>query len=233
MRFGSPSLPQVEHGFETRQKDNRTRKQEGKPGRISTRKPQEQGCSDCNSGATHSGDQRDRLSTTNQQSVAPSHGVGIAVSWSVSIGEKKESAENRKRDYRNHWAAKHFLDRICEQPADHQSRNCTDDDCPGDPAPPAFLLPDDGSTCQRPKRVNGQLPEITSEVNQHCEKRSDMQRNIESETQVVPAEDPGDDQQVSRTADREEFGQSLDHSKYDGLPHRAVKHQTNVSCVGR
>jgi hypothetical protein len=35
------------------------------------------------------------------------------------------------------------------------------------------------------------------------------------------------------TADRKKFGQSLDDSQDDGVPHGAVKHQTNVSCPGR
>ncbi|MNT79314.1 hypothetical protein D3C72_2186360 [compost metagenome] len=44
-----------------------------------------------------------------------------------------------------------------------------------------------------------------------------MERDVEGQAGVLPAEEPGDERQVRRAADGKELGQTLDHAQRDRL----------------
>ena len=68
-----------------------------------------------------------------------------------------------------------------------------------------------------PKPLADNLHPIAKEVDENRQQRAGVERDVEGESRIFPAEQPGRQRQVSRAADRRKFGKRLNDGEHDDL----------------
>ncbi len=118
--------------------------------------------------------------------------------------------DHRRRD--EPQVARHGLDLVLEQQAEHADRDRADDHQPGQPVLRLGTLL---AVQQPPHPARHELGDVAGEVDEHRGLGAQLRHRGERGPRVVAEEDPGHDPQVRRRRDRQELGQALDQPQDD------------------
>src|SRR5688500_93882 len=159
------------------------------------------------------GHERDHLCDSNQQRIDPLHSVERRFLRREAVDRPEDYAHDDQRRCRQRRSPEDSLRLLLEK----QSTDCSGN-CRQDQEDHALLLGRIDRSCPDNRDGGGdQLPPLPPKQPEDSEQSSEMKRDVERESGILPAEEEWRERQVGRAADWKEFGETLNQSEYDRL----------------
>ena len=128
------------------------------------------------------------------------------------VRHPEQHTETDRRPGDDQRRAQLGFDHILERHAEEHRRQRAENHPPGQLAVAIMFAPQ-----QTAEPGQGHIDHLVAEVEHHRRERTDMNRHVEDQALVRPAENPAAEDQVGRARDRQELGQALYQGKNDNL----------------
>lgn len=155
----------------------------------------------------------ERLGDTDEDRIAPPHARKRPAGRRGEVDQPQQNAHDDECRRDQDGGSERLVGLSFEQHASDASRDRPDYEI----GEPTLLRPLQRSRSNNHKGARQQAEPLGSKVPQEGDERADVQRDIEGQAGILPAEDPWREHEMGRATDGDELGQSLEEAENESL----------------